>query len=180
MKSKLITVLLGMSLLLISCKNDEKKQEQTVEDPNKELFKVTLDLVIKHNDTLHLYYTEDNSINFTEEASIWQAVPGNPNAQQMTFILPKDVFPTQFRIDFGVNNKENEEIVLNGIKFNYLDKSFAAMGDNIFMYFRPDENATNLDRANRILKRKNPSEKKGASLYPHETVLGPEILKLAK
>lgn len=185
MKSKLIIAFLGLSLFFVSCRNNENQNEnqqeqQAIEDPSKELFKVTLDLVIKHNDTLHLYYTEDNSINFTEESSIWQAVPGNANAQQMTFVLPKDVYPTQFRIDFGVNNKENQEIVLNGIKFDYLDKSFSAMGDNIFSYFRADENATILDRPNRILKRKNPAEKKGASLYPHETVLGPEILKLAK
>lgn len=183
MKTKFTIVALVLSLAFISCKKSEEKNQEApiteVADANKDLFKVSLDLVIKKNDTLHLYYTEDGTINFNEESSIWLTVEGKDVAQEVTFNLPKDVIPTQFRIDFGVN-KDNQEIVLNRVKFDYLDKSFAAVDGNIYTYFRPDESVTTLDVATKTLKRKDSNSLKGTSLYPHEGPLAEQISLLVK
>lgn len=48
-------------------------------------------MVVKKDDNMHLYYTQDGSINFDEKQSVWMPV-GNESAQEVTFKLPKDVF----------------------------------------------------------------------------------------
>jgi hypothetical protein len=179
MKTKII--LACLFLTLISCKKEENNKTESQEeivDNTKDLFKVSMDLLIKKNDTLHLYYTEDGSVNFNEESSIWQSISGKDANQEITFNLPQDVYPTQFRIDFGVN-KVNEEIVLRRIKFDYLEKSFIASDSMIFMYFRPDESNSIVDKTKKTLRRKDKNQYT-ISLYPHQDVLGKEIMNLAK
>jgi hypothetical protein len=167
------------NLLLVFCLVSCKKEGVEKIDNTKDLFKVTLDLVVKNNDTLHLYYAQDMNEDFNEESSIWLVVEGKKIEQEVTFNLPKDILPIKLRIDFGVN-RENKEIVLNKIKFNYFDKEFLADETNIFNYFRPDESATLVDYKTRILKRLDPNSVKGASLYPHDLVIKTEIEKLIK
>ena len=173
MKVKSIVLALFVAVIMFSCKN-EGNQEKEIN--NK--FKVTLNLLIKKNDTVHLYYTEDNSINFKEESSIWLSLPGKNEAQDLTFELPEDVFPTQFRFDLGVNI-ENEKIKLNGIKFNYREKSFAVNDSAIYRYFRVNTDNTNIDAKTLELSRKNPAIAAGPCLYPLEIQLKTEIDKLA-
>ncbi|MBG6111772.1 hypothetical protein IWX84_002660 [Flavobacterium sp. CG_9.10] len=177
MKVKLFFLSLSMILCLISCKKEVKKEQKI--DDTKNLFKVTLDLVIKKNDTLHLYYAQDSAEDYTEQSSIWLPVEGKEVRQQVTFNLPKDVLPIKVRFDFGVN-RENKGIILNKVKFNYFDKQFIADETNIFNYFRADENATIIDYKTRSLKRKDPNSVKGASLYPHDLAIKTEIEKLIK
>lgn len=173
MKLKRILLGLLLAVALFSCKKeDEAKQEID----NK--FKLTLNLLIQKNDTLHLYYTEDNSINFKEESSIWLSLPGKNEAQDLTFELPEDVFPTQFRLDLGVN-QENEKIKLNGIKFNYKEKSFAVNDSAIYRYFRVNTDNSNIDTKTLELSRKDPKIAAGPCLYPLEIQLKTEIDKLA-
>jgi len=157
----------------------ESSSETKVAELQDNLFRVSLDLLIQQDDTLHLYYTEDGTINFKEESSVWLTVKGNPASQKVTFELPKDVYPTQFRMDFGINNK-NEEIILNAVTFDYKGNKLMLSDSNIFKYFRPDESVTILDPLRRSIKRKDPKQKGGGSLFPHETILGPELLKLAQ
>lgn len=175
---KVKSTLLGLlvAVIMFSCKNEDKQDEAKQEINNK--FKVTLNLLIKKNDTLHLYYTEDNSINFKEESSIWLSLPGKNESQDITFELPEDVFPTQFRFDLGVN-QENEKIKLNGVKLNYHEKSFAANDSLIYRYFRVNTDNSNLDTKTLELSRKDPSIAAGPCLYPLETQLKTEIDKLA-
>lgn len=173
MKLKRIFLVALVAVVMFSCKNEPKTE---VRD-NK--FKVTLNLLIQKNDTLHLYYTEDNSINFREESSIWTSIPGKNEAQDLTFELPEDVFPTQFRIDLGVNT-ENEKVKLNGVKFNYHEKSFAVNDSAIYKYFRVNTDNSILDSKTHELSRKDPKIASGASLFPLEIPLKTEIDKLAK
>lgn len=180
MKVKSIVLGLMLSVFLVSCKNDPKVEEgKTNDEVVNNSFKVTLNLTIKKNDTIHLYYTEDNTINFTEESSIWTSVLGNDQPQDVVFELPQDVFPTQFRIDLGVN-KENEKIGLKGVKFNYLDKSFGINEASIYNYFRVNTDNSVLDPATKELSRKDPTIAAGPCLYPLEIPLKTEIDKLAK
>lgn len=182
MKTQIIVFSLFITLTLMSCKKEDKneiKQEEVKDDVTKNQFKVTVDLLLKKNDTLHLYYTEDGSINFTEENSIWTSALGQNSNQEVVFLLPKDIVPTEFRIDFGVNTNQ-DEIILNQVRFDYNDKSFVASNDKIFNYFRIDESVTVLDSKTNGLRRKDPTQKKGASLYPLEIPVRSEIEKLFK
>lgn len=177
MKIKFLTLLAVVSIALVSCKK-EAKTEETVAI-TQELFKVSLDALIHKNDTLHLYYGQDMNEDFTEENSIWLPVAGMETSQKITFNLPEDVLPVKIRLDFGVN-RDNKEIVLNTVAFDYYSKSFVMRDSAIFNYFRPDESATIIDYDKRILKRKDPNSIKGASLYPHDVAFKAEMEKLIK
>ena len=174
---KVKSTLLGLlvAVIMFSCKNEVKQDEAKQEINNK--FKVTLNLLIKKNDTLHLYYTEDNSINFKEESSIWLSLPGKNESQDITFELPEDVFPTQFRFDLGVN-QENEKIKLNSVKFDYLDKSNLISESLLYNCFRINADNTTIDSVTKELSRKDPKTIAGPSLYPHEAILKKELDQL--
>lgn len=180
MKAKSIVLGLLFTVIIVSCKKEPKAQEiKPKEEVVDKSFKVTLNLLIKKNDTIHLYYTEDNTIKFTEESSIWTSVLGKDQPQDVVFKLTESAYPTQFRIDLGVN-KENEKIKLNGVKFNYLDKSFAVNDIAIYKYFRVNTDNSILDSKTNELSRKDPNISSGASLYPLEIPLKTEIDKLAR
>lgn len=168
-----------LSVILLSCKKDESKEvkRSEVTNTNENTFKVSLDLLLKKNDTIHLYYTEDGSINFNEENSVWLPVQGKDVSQHVTFILPKDVFPTEFRFDFGVNPKQ-DDVILNKVRFDFVDKSFEVKDSTIFNYFRIDENVTVMNSETKALRRKDSKQKNGPSLYPHEVPLKAAIGKL--
>lgn len=182
MKTRVILASLFVYMALFSCKKEVKEEaaEAVVVDDTKDLFKVSLDLVVKKNDTLHLYYTEDGSINFTEESSVWLPVTGKETNQEVTFILPKDVYPTQFRLDLGVN-KAQEDIVLKTVSFNYLDKKFASTGVDIANYFIPDQSKCTFDAATGIIKAvKDQATRLSPSFYPNELRIKAELEKLVK
>lgn len=172
-------VILIITISIIGCKDDKKATEDKKEEVVNNQFKVTLNLLIKKNDTIHVYYTEDNTSNFNEESSIWTPVSGKDVAQDVVVELPKDVFPTQFRIDLGVN-RENEKVGLKGIKFNYLKKEFDINEKSIYTYFRVNTDNSILDPVTNELSRKDPKVAAGACLYPLEIPLKTEIDKLAK
>lgn len=179
MKIKLFATGCIVSLMtFVSCKDDKKTDNQVIEEPVN-TFEVTLDVNLKKNDTLHLYYTEDNSINFTEENSLWVSAEGKEQNQNVVFKLPVDVFPSQFRLDMGVN-PENERIVLNGITFSYAGQTSTIRDSLIYNYFRPDESVTVLDKKTNTLSRKDPKATRGPSLYPHEANVAMEMDKFKK
>mgnify|MGYP003453432252 FL=1 len=68
-------------------------------------------------------------------------------------------------IDFG-RNVSQKDIVLNKIDFAYKNKNFSVKGKEIFYVFRIDENNTIVDKLNGSLKRKEPNQATGPSLYP--------------
>ena len=180
MKLKSIILVLSIAVFMFSCKNEPKTNEPKTElDIKSNTFKVTLSLLIKKNDTIHLYYTEDNTINFNEASSIWTPVSGNETVQDVTFELPKDVFPTQFRFDLGIN-KENEKIIVKGVKLNYLDKLSQITESSVYNYFRVNTDNTNINLTTKELSRKDPKIAAGPCLYPLEIQLKTEIDKLAK
>lgn len=180
MKTNLIILLFSMSILF-SCKND--KTESNTEAEKKEtvdnVFKVTVNVIAKKNDDFCLLYTEDGSINFTQ-GSVWQNLKGNENEQQVVFNLPKDVYPTQLRIDFGMN-KEQEDITLKGIICEYNGKKKEIRGNDLGLLFRPDDSKCTFDSSTGIIKAIiKDGQKQSPSFYPQEANLGPELIKLAK
>lgn len=129
-------------------------------------FKIDLDVLIKENDSLHVFYTTTKSIDFNETDSFWKKIKGSKKNQIITLNFPDTIAPKQVRIDFG-NNAEQKEIVLNEITFLYKKKLLNSKGKDIYRYFRVDESNTILDKHTGILKRRDTLEAKGPSLYPN-------------
>jgi hypothetical protein len=183
MKAKNLAVVFLMALAVISCKDGKKTDDaiNVAETPIVENgFKVAFDLIAKKDDNFHLYYTEDNTINFTEEKSLWLPFKGSDAEQEVKFVLPEDIIPTNFRVDFGYGvNKEQSDIVLKKFKMKYYDKTFEVKDSLIFYYFYPNKDNTILDNTHATLKRIKPDQATAPSIYPN-TPLSEEILKMVK
>ncbi len=172
-------LLIVMFLIAVSCK--DKSTNSISENQNQEqaanLFKVTLNAVVKKNDDFCLLYTEDKTLNFVD--GVWKNIEGIDGEQVIEFYLPKDVFPTQLRLDLG-KNIEQEDILIKSIKFEYLGKAREIKGVEIGVFFRADDSKCSYDSSTGILKAFIKDGKKAASLYPNEIILTSELPKLAK
>lgn len=183
MKLRIATVLF-LTLIVFSCKKEEEKNSDAskanYQEVDKDLVKVSFDLIVKKDDNMHLYYTEDGTINFDEKNSVWIPVKGSENVQEVVFKLPKDVLPTHLRVDLGYGkNEQQSDVDLKTFKIKYLDKMFEAKDTMIFNYFYENkENTIKLPKTS-ILKRKDKSQESGPMLYPH-TTLTEELKKIIK
>lgn len=134
--------------LFTACKDEEKKAVEQVatevEASNK--FVVTLNAVIKQDDSFQLYYKNEESGNYEEANSIFTEMKGSDKPQDVVFTLPEDVLPSYFRLDFGTN-KNQSPIVINSLKFDYLDKNFNLSGSQFFDYFILNELTVKGDKA---------------------------------
>jgi len=164
---------------LLSCKNEkdieslEVVKAQIIENS----FKITLNILLNETDDLSLYYTTDNSTNFKIDP-IWKNVKGDDKPQDVIFLIENDKPPTLFRIDFGMNPKQ-KKIVFNYIVFEFNGKKIKFIGSDLGSIFRADESKCNFDSSSGLLTPLfNNGERQTPSLYPHETVMGPEIEKL--
>lgn len=179
MKTKFILSVV-IAFVLFSCKQEAKPTES--KDKNEEVskvFKVTLDVKVNKDDTFHLFYTEDGSINFAEESSVWVELKGNPESQQVVFSLPENTIPTQMRIDFGIN-KNQDDMIIRNFKMDFAGKTFEAPGAQFFKYFRPNDLVVAIDAATGAIKPiKKEGQGYGPSFYPQEE-LAKEIESLVK
>ena len=170
---------------LSSCKDkkDSEKKPATVENVTEQInkyFEVSFELVATQDDNMHLYYTEDGSINFNEEQSIWAPFKGSNDSQKVVFKLPEDAVPTDLRVDLGYGkNEKQQEIILKNFKMSYYGKSFQADGSDIFNYFYSNKDNTVLNVETATLKRVKVDQLAAPSLYPH-TKLEEEIAKITK
>lgn len=135
MKAKNIFISLFVLLALVSCKKEtEKKEADEKLAELKETFDVSFNLVVEKDDTFQLYYTEDGTLNFSDDKSIKSAVKGSFDAQDVLFKLPADVLPTNIRLDFG-ENPEQGSVVVNSLKLKYLNNEFNVSKDLVTQYF---------------------------------------------
>ena len=183
MKTRIILSILLVAVFFTGCKDDKSVDSLEVVKPEvaDNTFKVTLKVIVKKDDDFSLFFTEDGSINFFDVKPIWQGVKGSDSEQDVTFTLPEGTYPTQFRFDLGLK-KDQEDIVIKGVKMTYKGKSFEAFGTKFFQYFRADENLCTADVATGTIKAilKEGSNVKTASIYPQQDILGPELVKLGK
>lgn len=179
MKLKNLFLLLFISLNAISCKDDTKKDVNGLQNVEavtsvSNTFKVTFNLRAKSNDNFCLLYTKDGSLDFKD--GIWKEVKGSIDDQTIEFSLPENVFPTQLRMDFG---KNQDEILLKTVKFEYNEKSREIKGFETGVFFRADASKCSYDATMGIIKPLIKDGKKEAiSLYPNETVMAAELPKL--
>jgi hypothetical protein len=133
MKKKVIIFLTVM--LLISCKNEEKKTEkdQIVSVPN---FTVEISAYTSKPDDFALYFREDGSINYAPENAIWNKKEISDGI--VNFIVPEEKLPSNIRLDFGIN-KQQDSVVIKSIKIKYLKEVFEIKGSDFLKYFGNQE-----------------------------------------
>ena len=146
---------LCISIFICSCEKESASNS----------LKISLDAVIQKSDSIAIYYTTSNSVAFHKDASYWINVKGNKKNQTISFTFPDTIQPKQIRIDFG-RNKKQPEIILNEIAFYYKNKRITAKGEEVYFLFRVDESNTVIDKLVGSLKRKEPNQATGPSLYP--------------
>lgn len=123
-----------LTISLVSCKEEKKDPNQGDATKLPETFNVAINVTVQKDDTFHLLYTQDGTLNFSDDKSVAAVVKGSPNAQEILFKLPVDVLPTKIRVDFG-KNKEQGDIVVNSMKVKYYDKVFQAGANLVKQYF---------------------------------------------
>jgi len=142
MKSFLITGLLA-GILMTSCKKDEAAPDK----PKVPTFAFTVNAVVPKNDNFQLFYKEEaDSQAFSETSSVWVEVKGNEKPQDITFELPEDVVPAQFRLDLGTN-KEQAPITINNCKVTFKDRKIDIQKAEFFTYFVADTTFAKVDTA---------------------------------
>lgn len=173
-------VLVFSFLVLFSCKNQTSNDPaNSVKEEDSPSFKVTVNLIVKKDDDFCLLFTEDGSINFKDKA-VWKKVIGSENQQSVEFWLPKDAYPSQLRLDFGINS-EQEEIIIKSIKMEYGKNVRELKGVEINAFFRADDSkCTYESKTGTIKPLTKDGKKQNCSLYPHESIQAIEIPKLAK
>ena len=166
------------------CKNDKSVDSLEVVKPAVEAadtsFKVTINVTVKKDDTFSLYYSEDGSTDFTKIKPLWMVVKGNQTQQNVVFSLPKDVIPTQLRLDFGMT-KDQEPIIINSFQMNYLKNEFKIPGNQFFVYFDPDITKTIFDKNTATITAVvKDGIRQSPSFYPNSNPLGNEIKKIVR
>lgn len=180
MKSNFFILLL--LLVAVGCKDKASNQENQEQTETTEVvdnsFKVLVTAVVKKNDDFCLLYTENESLNFNE--GVWKGVQGMENEQTIEFSLPKDVFPSQLRLDLG-KSQDQDDIVLKAIRFKYAGNEREIRGAELGIFFRPDPSKCTFDSSTGVIKALVKDGKKEIpSLYPNEAVLAAELPKLAQ
>jgi hypothetical protein len=180
MNRKIILAALALVLSLSACKNEKSLNElPVVETQQVQTFNVALDVTVKQNDSFQIYYTEADGENYSEDKSIWVDVKGQDSPQKVVFNLPADVIPALIRLDFGVNDNQ-QDVVLHSVSLDFAGKNFTTSGPSMANYFRID-GPTNFDFSTGVIKAmKKDGKRIEPVLYPHEAVISQEIQKLLK
>lgn len=155
MKTIKILSLVTVLLLFLNCEKNNNINQLVVD----------IDAVIQKTDSINVYYTKNKEVNFSDEQSFWINVAGNKRNQNIQIVFPDSIQPKQIRLDFGRNISQSD-VVLNKMDFAYKNKNFSVKGKEIFYIFRVDDNNTTVDKLNGSIKRKNPKQENGPSLYP--------------
>ena len=181
MKTKNLILAAVLSLSFISCKNDGKeKKEAEAKAEVKQNFSIDLDVITPIEDNFAIYYTEDNTNNFTGEKAIWGGLKAQPQSQHVTFNLPEEIIPTHIRIDFGINNNQGD-VILERFKMSYYGNTFESKGSDFLKYFlKNDSVKTEIDDIKGTIKfLKNPKKYYTPFYYPDRTMLD-EIKTITK
>ncbi len=142
MKSKFFLFLLA-NVALFSCKSEVKEAAaaaEVIEKQKFEQFTVTVDIKIKKDDDLIVYYKDGTNEWIVEDKAVWNTVKGSNEFQKVVFELPKDVVPNDFRFDIGRNEfKGQEPVEIRSIKLNYYNNEFEITQDMFATFLRPNQ-----------------------------------------
>jgi hypothetical protein len=141
-KLEILGLFLVSSLLLVSCKNKEGKDSAETEVPKAEIkqnFNIQIVASASKKDDFALYFTEDNTINFTAENTVWRGIKGENADDKVNFELTEERIPSNIRLDFGLN-KTQDSVTIKSVKVSFYQNSFEFKGSDFFNYFIKDEN----------------------------------------
>ena len=174
MKTKIIIAGLFLSFLTISCKNEEKKADTTTEAVKEVVqentFDVSVDMIIKKDDDLILYYKDGSNEWFDDDHVVWMGVKGKNEVQTVTFKLPEGIVPIDLRLDVGRNeDKGQEPISIKKYKITYLDKSFEVNENQLLEYLKPNQ-CIKYDAATKLFTLQKDDKGYYAVSYTHLTL----------
>lgn len=130
-------------LLLVGCKNDNAKNDIKKEEVkesknstivNNNVFMIELKVKLQKDDALEVFYLENESDTYNASQMIQKKIKGNDLWQDISFELPKDIYPSNIRLDFGFN-KEQQPIQVDECTMSYNNKSFVIKGKDLKNYF---------------------------------------------
>ena len=180
MKNNLLLLLVLITSLFSACKDEKSLDNLDVVTPEliDSGYKVTVNVIVKKDDDFSLFYNEDNTIDFTKIEAMWQGVKGNDSEQFVTFNLPLDVVPTQLRLDFGMN-QEQEDIILKSVVIEHNEKKEIISGQLLKNCFVADASKCSFDGDTGIIKAVvKDGKREFPSLYPQEAALTEVLNKL--
>ncbi|MGJ8591440.1 MAG: hypothetical protein ACSHXF_02760 [Aquaticitalea sp.] len=141
---KFIATCVICAILFISCKNDTSKTETTTDEittgsdalknENKNVFSVLLNVQVPKDDALEVFYLENESDTYKASHMIQKKITGANEFQQVSFELPKDVYPYNVRLDFGFN-EDQDPIKISECTLSYNNNSFVITGKKLKNYF---------------------------------------------
>lgn len=167
-----------LNTLLISCKNEKSVDDLPIvqEKVAESKVSVTVDMLVTVDDSFQLFYSEDNTLNFSEDKCVRVNVKGKETTQKIVFELPDDVGFTFLRFDVG-ENKQQKEMKIENFAIKYYDKKFEAKGNLFFQYFSAnDQIKIDMDKSTFITQGADTHD---PVFYPLEP-LGVELNKLIK
>ena len=139
MKAKVILVSLFLLISFLSCKNETKKGEvKPIEEIKANTFDVVVDLNIKKDDELILFYKDASISYFDENHTVYAGLKGNEQSQKAIFSLPEGVLPNDIRLDIS-SNKKQEPIKINSIELVFEGRKFRIDSKDFEKYFKPNE-----------------------------------------
>ena len=177
MKSVFLKLILLFFVFFTSCNENSNEGKVVFSNEVSPDFKINLSTVFRAEGYIHLYYTENKTLNFTEENSIWTPVKASEFTQETAVNLPKGKYPSQIRLDFTTKSKQRK-VVIKRVQFSYQNKTFLVSDKKIFKYFRGDKTNTQVDIIGGVLTATK-AESKAVSLYPNPDKIE-EVLKELK
>lgn len=186
MKNKILIIAAIFCIALTSCKKDSEAKQETTEEVSKpeakQNFSVELDVSSEKDDDFALYFTEDNTIAFNSDHTVWRGVKGgNAGFQKVVFDLSEEIIPTHIRLDLGLKKgAEQGDITLKNVKVSYYGKSFEFPGTDFLKYFITNKDVkTEFTPEGGIKFLKNTTGTTTAFYYPEQKLVD-EIAKITK
>ena len=136
MKTKLFYLSLFMTIFLVSCKN--KEEEKPVEEVKANTFDVIVDLDIKKDDELILFYKDPSIAYFDAKNTVYYGIKGNANPQKIVFSVPEGILPNDIRFDVS-SKKDQEPVKINSITLSFEGRTFKRGSKDLSKYFTPNE-----------------------------------------
>lgn len=132
-------ILFALIIVVNSCK-ENKEPEQKVKVENKGIkntLVVKINGVFTKDDKFQMLYTESKEETYTLKKVIKRKIIGSPEEQELIFTLPKEIYPSKLRLDFG-KNKEQGTIMINTVSISLDGESIEISNTEFLSYFKPN------------------------------------------
>ena len=117
--------------MIISCGRKKDKNDSV---------EVTLDVIIKNDNDLILYYKDGSNDWFIDDKAVWVFAKGSQNLQSVVFRINLSTLPNDFRIDIGRNEFIRKgAIQIKKFVLKYDDNSLIIPEEKFATYFQGNQ-----------------------------------------